>query len=56
MIKTTSYDQQEIINNIIKLHNDGAAFCLDPTYSKGKFYLSGGGAATKNEKRSIPRA
>lgn len=37
MIKTISYDQEEIIQNIIDLHcKDGIQ--LDPTYSKGVFY------------------
>jgi len=37
MISTISYDQHEIIRNIISLHcNDGIE--LDPTYSKGVFY------------------
>lgn len=40
-IKTTSYDQIEILKNIIDLHVDGDSFDLDPTYSKGKFYESG---------------
>lgn len=37
MIKSISYDQQEIIKNILSLHcPDGIE--LDPTYSKGVFY------------------
>ncbi len=37
LIKTTSYDQQEIILNIVKLYcPEGIE--LDPTYSKGNFY------------------
>ena len=37
IIKTISYDQEEIIKNIIKLYcPDGID--LDPTYSKGVFY------------------
>lgn len=35
MIKTISYDQQEIINNIQKLY---APIDLDPTFGKGNFY------------------
>jgi tRNA G10 N-methylase Trm11 len=38
MIKTTSYDQHEIIRNIIALHITDGQIWLDPTYSKGKFY------------------
>jgi len=37
MIKTTSYNQQEIIKNIISLHCPNGIEC-DPTYSKGNFY------------------
>lgn len=37
MIKTISYDQQEIIQNIIGLHSPSGIEC-DPTYSKGNFY------------------
>ena len=37
IIKSISYNQDEIINNIISLHcKDGID--LDPTYSKGNFY------------------
>jgi hypothetical protein len=37
VIKSISYDQSEILNNIIKLYcPDG--FDLDPTFSKGNFY------------------
>jgi len=39
IIKSTSYDQQEIIRNIVKLHcTDGIE--VDPTYSKGVFYTN----------------
>ena len=37
MIKTISYDQSEIIANILKLHCP-QGIELDPTYSKGNFY------------------
>lgn len=37
VIKSISYDQEEIINNIIKLHCPQGIEC-DPTYSKGMFY------------------
>ena len=37
MISTISYDQEEIIKNIIQLYcPEGIE--LDPTYSKGVFY------------------
>ena len=37
VIKTTSYNQHEIIKNIQDLYTPGG-FELDPTYSKGNFY------------------
>lgn len=41
IIKTTSYDQAQIIKNIIKLHCP-QGIELDPTYSKGNFYKNTG--------------
>ena len=38
IVKSIGYDQQEIINNILKLHNNGNPIDLDCTYSKGVFY------------------
>ena len=38
IIKSISYDQIEIINNIIKLHIDSGVIDCDPTYSTGVFY------------------
>jgi len=38
MIKSISFDQEEIITNILDLHNNGEDIDLDPTYSKGNFY------------------
>lgn len=40
MIKSISYDEQEIIKGIIKLHCKHPIE-LDPTYSKGNFYKDG---------------
>ena len=40
MIKTTSSDQIEIIQNILQLHCPNG-IDLDPTYSKGSFYKRG---------------
>lgn len=40
MIKSISFDQQEIINNILSLHCP-SGIDLDPTYSKGNFYKNG---------------
>ena len=37
MLKTISYDQQDIMSDIMKLHCP-EGFQLDPTYSKGVFY------------------
>lgn len=42
MISTISYDQYEIIDNIIKLHLGGQNIEVDPTYSKGVFYNNTG--------------
>lgn len=41
VIKSIGYDQEEIIENIIKLHIPQGYIDLDPTYSKGNFYKSG---------------
>ena len=43
MIKSLQPDlkQDEIIKNIIDLHNEGKPIELDLTYSKGVFYKSG---------------
>lgn len=49
IIKSISYDQKEILNNIIKLHNHGEPFDCDMTYSKGMFYKS-----AKNDTLVIP--
>jgi len=38
IIKSISYDQVEIINNIIKLHIEKGVIDCDPTYSTGVFY------------------
>lgn len=38
VIKSTSYSQEEIIKNIIKLHLNNSPIECDPTYSKGVFY------------------
>lgn len=41
MIKTISFDEQEILRNILKLHCHGKDIELDPTYSIGNFYKQG---------------
>lgn len=38
MIKSTSFDQYEIINNILNLYAPSKKIDLDPTFSKGNFY------------------
>lgn len=38
VIKNISYNQHEILYNIMRLHNNGNGFECDITYSKGKFY------------------
>lgn len=42
MIKSISYDQSEIIKNILELHVKDKKIDLDPTYSKGIFYKNTG--------------
>jgi hypothetical protein len=41
IISTVSYDQLEILENILKLYVPSGVFDVDPTYSKGNFYKSG---------------
>lgn len=41
-ISTISYDQTEIIKDIISLHCDNLPIECDPTYSKGNFYKKTG--------------
>ena len=38
LIKSISYDQNEIIENILQLHTKNKKIDCDPTYSKGIFY------------------
>lgn len=38
VIKSISYNQKEILFNIMQLHNNGNGFDCDITYSSGKFY------------------
>lgn len=40
VIKSISYNQHEILYNIMQLYNNGKPFDCDMTYSKGKFYGS----------------
>jgi len=41
VIKSVSYDQQEILNNILKLHVPSGVYDCDLTTSKGNFYKYG---------------
>ena len=41
MIKSIGYDQQEMINNILLLHNHGRSIDFDPCYNTGGFYKNG---------------
>ena len=41
VIKSVSYDQQEILNNILKLHIPSGVYDCDMTYSKGNFWKNG---------------
>jgi len=41
MIKSIGYNQQEIINNILQLHNHGRSIDFDPCYNIGGFYKNG---------------
>lgn len=41
MIKSINYNQQEIINDILKLYVKSGEIDLDPCYSKGNFYKNG---------------
>lgn len=47
MVKSISYDQGEIINNILRLHVPGLKIDCDPTYSKGVFYANTGVATPR---------
>ena len=38
VIKSTSFDQHQILSSIKDLHNDGEQFELDVTYGNGSFY------------------
>lgn len=49
LIKSISFDNKEILYNIMNLHNNGEAFECDMTYSSGKFY------STKQEEFFIPQ-
>lgn len=51
VIKSISYNQHEILYNIINLHNNGQPFDCDPTYSKGNFY--GTFTVTKSDGREM---
>ena len=41
LIRSISYDQTEILQNILRLHVPTGVIDCDPTYSKGQFYKDG---------------
>lgn len=41
IIRSISYDQTEILLNILRLHVPAGVIDCDPTYSKGQFYKDG---------------
>lgn len=55
MIKSISYNQTEIINNILKLHVPNHIIDLDPTYSKGIFYKNNNIAPPKLKYDLLPQ-
>lgn len=50
LIKSTSFNQKEILFNIMNLHNNGKPFEADMTYSSGGFYK-----VNKDDSYSIPQ-
>lgn len=50
VIRSISYNQKEILANIIRLHNNDEPFFADMTYSTGKFY-----SESKDEKFYVPQ-
>ena len=50
IIRSVSYNQKEILSNIIKLYNNGEPFYCDMTYSSGKFY-----SEDKSEEFYVPQ-
>ena len=38
LISTIGHDQDEILQNILKLHIESQTFDCDPTFGKGNFY------------------
>lgn len=53
VIRSTSYNQHEILYNVIQLHNDGKPFDCDPTYSIGNFYGTFNITKTNGEEATI---
>ena len=56
MIKSVSYSQNEIIQNILQLHVKNHAIDLDATYSKGVFYANTGIPHPKYKFDIVPTA
>ena len=55
IVKSISYDQSEIIRNILKLHVPSGKIDCDPTYSKGGFYNGTGIAQPQYRYDIIPQ-
>lgn len=55
LIKSVSFDQNEIIKGIIKLHVPQGYIDCDPTYSKGYFYKSTGIQEPKHKFDILPQ-
>lgn len=55
MISSISYDNAEILKNIMKLHNNDQPFEADVTYSKGNFYKNTGVPQPKYKFDLIPQ-
>lgn len=54
-IKSISYDQSEIINNILQLHVPSHKIDCDPTYSKGIFYKNTGVQSPQYKYDIVPK-
>lgn len=53
VIRSISYDQHEILYNIMQMHNEGKPFDCDPTYSIGNFYGTFNIKDSNGEQRTI---
>lgn len=55
VIKSISYDNSEIIKNILELHSPQHCIDCDPTYSKGVFYTNSGIEPPKHKFDIMPQ-